>query len=175
VAQAGDHRPEPALDADERAMLTGFLDFQRATALWKCAGLSAEQMATRLPPSSLTIAGLIHHLALDEDSWFSERFAGVPIEPWSSVDFDADPEWEFRTALEATPEELLARYRAACDRSRAVVAAAASLDQPSVVPDRREQRPFSLRWILVHMIEETARHNGHLDLLREHVDGLTGE
>lgn len=169
-------RWEPPLDADERTMLTAYLDYQRATLVWKASGLTQEQMGRTIASSSLTIAGIVNHLALVEDSWFTEDFAGQPMPaPFTDVDWDADPDWEHRTALDEAPEALLARYAAACDRSRAVVAAAESLDAPSVAIAKREGQPFTLRWILVHMIEETARHNGHVDLLREAIDGLTGE
>jgi hypothetical protein len=115
-------------------------------------------------------------MALVEDSWFTERFAGQPEPaPWAGVDWDADPDWEHHSAAEDTPEALLALYAASCERSRAVYAAAESLDQHSVVGDRRTGAPFTLRWIMLHMIEETARHNGHVDLLREAIDGVTGE
>lgn len=96
------------------------------------------------------------------------------LAPWSSVDFDADPEWEFRTALEQTGDELRQLYRDACDRSRAVVAASGNPSQPSGNPNRAGEYP-PLRWVLGHMIEETARHAGHADLLREAIDGETGE
>jgi uncharacterized damage-inducible protein DinB len=173
----GSHgRWEPELDADERGMLTSFLDYQRATLVWKASGLTQEQMGRTVAASSLTIAGIVNHLALVEDSWFTEDFAGRPMPaPFTDVDWDADPDWEHRTALDEAPDVLLARYASACERSRAVVAAAASLDAPSVAFAKREGIPFTLRWILVHMIEETARHNGHVDLLREAIDGVTGE
>jgi uncharacterized damage-inducible protein DinB len=173
----GSHgRWEPELDADERTMLTGFLDYHRATLEWKVSGLTKDQLGHRLPSSELTLAGLVKHLALVEDSWFSHRFAGLPEdEPWASVDWDADRDWDFHSAVDDSPEELLALYAAACDRSRAVIAAATSLDDRSVAADSHSGRLFTLRWILCHMIEETARHNGHADLLRESIDGDTGE
>jgi uncharacterized damage-inducible protein DinB len=169
-------RWEPPLAADERTMLSAYLDYHRATLVWKASGLTQEQMGRTIASSSLTIAGLVNHMAVVEDSWFTEDFAGSPMpEPWADVDWDADPDWEHRTALDETPETLLARYAAACERSRAVVAAAESLDAKSVAIAKREGEPFTLRWIMVHMIEETARHNGHVDLLREAIDGVTGE
>ncbi|MGZ4758076.1 MAG: mycothiol transferase, partial [Acidimicrobiales bacterium] len=124
----------------------------------------------------LTLAGLIKHLALVEDTWFVERMDGRPRpEPWLSAPFDDDPDWDFHSATDDTPDELLALYRAACDRSRAVVAGHDDLGALSVAQGRGDEGHFSLRWILLHMIEETARHNGHADLLRESIDGLTGE
>ncbi len=169
-------RVEPAFDADERTMLFGYLDYHRATLVWKASGLTQGQLAQGFPSSSLTIAGIVKHMALVEDSWFTDRMAGRGLpEPWRDVDWDSDPDWEFRTALDATPDQLLAQYAESCERSRAVQAAADSLDQPSAVIHDRVGQPFTLRWILVHMIEETARHNGHADILREAIDGKTGE
>ena len=155
-------------------MLCAFLDYHRATLAWKASGLTQAQMATPLPSSSLTIAGLVKHMALVEDSWFTERFAGLGEGIWAGIDWDADRDWEMHSAVHDTPDDLLALYASACDRSRAIIAAAPTLDQTSVLPDRSGQH-YTLRWILLHLIEETARHNGHVDLLREPLDGLTGE
>ncbi len=103
------------------------------------------------------------------------RFFGRPERaPWVGVDWDADPNWEFRTAAELVPEELRQRYRDACERSRRVVSATTSLDELSAQA-RPDGRHFSLRWVLLHLIEETARHAGHADLLREALDGTVGE
>ena len=103
------------------------------------------------------------------------RFGGLPDrDPWAAVDWDNDPDWEFRTARAVDVDLLRARYREACDRSRQVVAAATGGDQLSARP-RRDGRHFSLRWVLLHLIEETARHAGHADLLREAIDGSVGE
>lgn len=112
---------------------------------------------------------------LVEDSWFTERFAGQGQGLWAGIDWDNDPDWEFRTALDDTPGDLLSGYEAACARSREAIDAAPSLDVLSAEPSRRSGQHYSLRWFLVHVIEETARHNGHLDLLREAIDGHTGE
>jgi uncharacterized damage-inducible protein DinB len=159
----------------ERELLGQYLDQQRATVLRKAEGLSREQLARRHPPSSLTLSGLLLHLALVEETWFEVRFLGLPERaPWTGVDWDADPDWEFRTAAELDPDDVRDRYRVACDRSRAVVAGTSDLDQLSVLP-MRDGRTFSLRWVLLHLIEETARHAGHADLLREAVDGSVGE
>ena len=168
-------RTEPPESGPELQALTGFLDVQRETILRKTAGLTRAQLAQPLPPSSLTLAGLVNHLALVEDSWFRERFAGLPADDlWAGHDWDADPDMEFRTATELEPEELRDRYRAACARSREVVAAADGLDQLSVTTSRSGNH-WDLRWILLHMLEETARHAGHADLLRESIDGAVGE
>ena len=169
-------RTDPALDADEATILAQFLDFHRATLLWKIEGLTADQLSARpVASTELTLAGLVKHLALVEDDWFQCIFSGLGLsEPWTSAPFDDDPDWEFHTAPTDSPEDLIALYEAACARSREVVNAAASLDQSSVGRSRRGD-VFTLRWILLHMIEETARHNGHADILREALDGATGE
>ena len=168
-------RIDPPETGPELDQLTSYLDLQRATMLGKTGGLTREQLAQPHPPSTLTLGGLLNHLALVEDSWFRVRFAGLPDdELWAGIDWDADPDYEFRTAAELEPEELRRRYAEACARSREVVAAAESLDQLSV-EKRRNGHHFDLRWMLLHMIEETARHAGHADLLREAIDGATGE
>jgi uncharacterized damage-inducible protein DinB len=166
---------EPDNVGDELTLLTQFLDHHRSVMVRKAEGLSQAQMAQRLAPSTLTIGGLVKHLALVEDSWFQERLRGEePREPWASVDWRADPDWELRTAADDDPAELLAMYQAACQRSRATVAQVGDLDAMTVRPNRHGEL-FSLRWLLLHMIEETARHNGHADLLRESIDGATGD
>ena len=169
-------RTDPEQSADELTMLSQFVDYHRATLMQKASGLDRDQLGTRLEPSSLTLAGLLKHAALVEDSWFGERLLGLePREPWVSVPWDDDPDWEFRTALDDEPDELLALYADACERSRAAVAQVGDLDAQSVGASRRTGETFSMRWILLHMLEETARHNGHADLLRENIDGVTGE
>ena len=169
-------RTDPPDSGPELEQLTAFLDYQRATVLLKTEGLSAEQLATRLPSSSLTLAGLLNHLALVEDTWFPVRFAGRPSDAlWAGHDWAADPDYEFRTALEVAPEVLRSRYADACARSREVVRATATLDELSVGTSARTGNRWDLRWVLLHMIEETARHAGHADLLREAIDGSTGE
>lgn len=162
-------------DGSELELLAQYLDRQRETVVSKTRGLSRAQLATTHAPSRLTLAGLLHHLALVEETWMEVRFCGLPgREPWAGVDWDADPDWEFRTALDLEPEQLRDRYRQACERSRQVVSQATSLEQLSV-KERREGQRFSLRWVVLHLIEETARHAGHADLLREAIDGAVGE
>ena len=168
-------RTDPPETGTELDQLTTYLDVQRTTLLRKCEGLSAEQLAQPHPPSTLTLGGLLNHLALVEDSWFRVRFAGLPGDDlWAGIDWDVDPDYEFRSAAGAEPDELRRRYSDACARSREVVAGAANLDQLSVQP-RGNGAHFDLRWVLLHLIEETARHAGHADLLREAIDGATGE
>ncbi|PFG17822.1 uncharacterized protein DUF664 [Propionicimonas paludicola] len=174
----GDDRPEPPLAGDEASTLIGFLDYQRATLAWKCSGLDAVQLARTAAASSITLGGLLNHLALVEDTWFGYRLAGVaPSEPWASVDWDADPDWEWHAAARTEPEVLFERWRATVARSSAQVdevLAADGLDRLAKRPRSNGEVP-SLRWILLHMIEEYARHNGHADLIRESIDGQTGE
>jgi uncharacterized damage-inducible protein DinB len=168
-------RIDPDPGGSELELLAQYLDYQRETVLSKTRGLSREQLATTHAPSQLTLAGLLHHLSLVEEDWMEVRFSGMPErEPWASVDWDADPDWEFHTAVGLDPEQLRIRYREACERSRQVVSQAADLAQLSVKPLRDGQR-FSLRWVLLHLIEETARHAGHADFLREAIDGVVGE
>ena len=169
-----DERLEPQPAADERATLTGFLDYHRATLLGKVDGLTDDQLRRRIPTSDLTLAGLVKHLALVEDQWLQEVFSGREQEPWVSAPWDEDRDWEMHSALTDPGPELVALYLAACARSREVSAAADSLDQLAARPTSSGDT-HNLRWILVHLIEETARHNGHADLLREAVDGATGE
>ena len=169
-------RTDPPDSGSERDLLTAYLDYQRDTILLKTEGLTTEQLARPILSSSLTLAGLLNHLALVEDTWFRVRFAGLPDHQlWAGHDWDSDPDYEFRTAVDLAHGELRARYADACARSREVVAAAASLDALSVGTSSRTGNRWDLRWILLHLIEETARHAGHADLLREAVDGVTGD
>jgi uncharacterized damage-inducible protein DinB len=171
-------RPAPPLAADETATLLGFLDYQRATLAWKCAGLDAAGLAATIGASAMTLGGLLKHLAYVEGDWFSRWLHGRGRQPpWDTVDWKADPDWEWNSAAGDTPEQLDALWQEAVARSRSLVTEALAeggLDQLArrTWPDGRAP---SLRWILVHMIEEYARHNGHADLLRESVDGQTGE
>jgi Protein of unknown function (DUF664) len=121
------------------------------------------------------LGGLIKHLAYAEDIWFDHRLVGKERgEPWASVDWTADPDWELHSAAADSPEELFALYDAACARSRAAIISVGDLDAVAHRPNRRGHY-FTLRWILLHMIEETARHAGHADLIRESIDGSTGD
>ncbi len=168
-------RTDPPLAADERTMLAAFLDYHRATLLEKVAGLDRTELGQTTAASALTLAGLVKHMALVEDHWFNDTFLGLaPVEPWASAPWDDDRDWEFHSAIDDEPQTLTDLYAAACARSRTALAQADSLDVESVKPDR-SGAAFTLRWIMVHMIEETARHNGHADLLREAIDGTTGE
>jgi hypothetical protein len=168
-------RTDPHPNGSESSLLVEYLDYQRETVLSKTEGLTQAQLIVEHPPSELTLAGLLHHLALVEENWMEVRFSGLPErEPWAGVDWDADPDWDFHTAGSMEPDQLRDRYRQACERSRQVVSAASGPDQLSAKP-LADGRHFSLRWVLLHLIEETARHAGHADLLREGIDGSVGE
>ena len=178
--EAADHRVDPPLRADEATTLRAFLDYHRDTLRRKTAGLTAEQLRTPLPPSTMTLGGLLKHLAYVESNWFVEVFDGAPATaPFDTADWDADRDWEWHSAADDTAEELRALFDstvAGADRSIDAAIAAGGLDGTSARESRRPgEGAFSLRWILVHMIEEYARHNGHADLLREALDGSTGE
>jgi len=169
-------RQDPdATTTSERDSLGQYLDYQRETILLKTEGLTKEQLAQRIPTSGLTLAGILYHLALVEEGWFEVAFLGHDRrEDFEGIDWEADPDYEFRTALEKEPDWLRRRYRDAGNRARKVAAAAGSLDDVSV-STRIGGKPFTLRWAMLHLIEETARHAGHADLLREAVDGTVGE
>ncbi len=167
----------PSMTAGEVEMLLFALDRSRAQLAWKCGGLDAAGLRKPGPPSSMTLGGLLKHLALVEDTYTAEDFTGQPIgPPWDAVDFDADPDWEWRTAADDSPEELYALWRGAVERSRAAMArllASGGLDQPS--KSTRSGESPNLRRALVDLHDEYARHVGHADLLREAADGLVGE
>lgn len=170
-------RPEPPVGSGEIEMLLGFLDYQRSTLEWKTRGLDATGLAQRVSPSSMTLGGILKHLAWVEDHWFSYFLFNVDrSEPWRSVDWSADQNWEWNSASSDSPEDLRALWTAACERSRENVRSviSAGLGQRAARTWPNGESP-SLRWIIVHMIEEYARHNGHADYLRESVDGETGE
>jgi Protein of unknown function (DUF664) len=166
--------PDP-ITTSERDSLGQYLDYQRETILLKTDGLTKEHLAQKIPSSDLTLAGILYHLALVEEDWFEVDFLGLPSRAdFAGIDWKADPDYEFRTALERDPGWLRRRYEDACNRSREVFAGAGSLNDVSVKP-LRNGKPFTLRWVMLHLIEETARHAGHADLLREAIDGVVGE
>lgn len=165
---ATDARPDPPLVGEERELLTAYLDWHRQTLKLKCAGLTPEQLSTRaIPPSALSLHGLLRHLGGVERWWFQIRFAGqdVPMLYYS----DDDPNQDFDT-LDGDPADAMAVWHTECEVSRAIVAAA-SLDD---LGRTAAGEPTSLRRILVYVLAEYARHNGHADLLRERLDGATG-
>lgn len=164
-------RQEGLHAADERTMLTGMLDWYREGVLAKVAGLAPDLARVSPVRSGTTVAGLVKHLAHVEDTWLSERLAGDRVEPWASAPFDDDPDWEFTSAADEPLGSAVALYRAAVERSRAVVASR-GLDDGF---DDSHGRRVTLRYVLLHLVEETARHLGHLDVLRELADGATGD
>ncbi len=171
-------RPEPPINGDEVATLLGYLDYQRATLWWKCAGLDSAGLNATVGVSTMTLGGLLKHMALVESDWFSHvLYDREDVPPWNAVDWDADRDWEWHTAADDSPDELRALWQNAVEQSRVLVTealASGGLDQ-AALRKWRDGRAPSLRWILCHMIEEYARHNGHADLIREAIDGETGE
>src|ERR1022692_808970 len=168
----------PSMTAGEVEMLLFALDRSRAQFAWKCGGLDAAGLRKPHPPSAMTLGGLLRHLALVEDRYTALDLTGQPIgPPWDAVDFDADPEWEWRTAAGNAPEELYRLWRGSVERSRAAMArvlADGGLEQRSRFTTRSGESP-NLRRVLVDLHDEYARHVSHADLLREGADGLAGE
>ncbi len=171
-------RPEPPIASDELATLLGFLEFLRATLEWKCRSLSAADLQKKVASSSITLGGLLKHMAFVENHWFSDWLWGrEKLSPWREVDWSQDGDWDWNSAAGDTPAQLLELWHDACVLSRSNILSAletGSLDQLAKRTWPSGESP-SLRWILVHMIEEYARHNGHADLLRESIDGRVGE
>lgn len=169
---------EPPLAGTEAEHLVGALDRLRTTFRWKTDGLDAVGLRRRVGASSLTLGGLLKHLARAEEQCFSTKLSGAPLgPPWNTADWDADPDWDFNSAIHDEPEQLYALWDATIARSRARLDAALAddgLDQLVHLswPDGRHA---SLRRLLCDLIEEYGRHTGHADLLREAVDGLVGE
>jgi uncharacterized damage-inducible protein DinB len=167
-----DDRPEPPYTGDERTTLTGFLDFQRATLEWKCDGLADDQLRRRpLPTSEMSLLGLVRHLTDVEQSWFHVSLEGQTASwhYWHRGPDRSDTDWEVETADVA---ESFRVWRVEGDRARRIGVASDALARSF---DHPADGPVTLRWILTHMIEEYARHNGHADLMREAIDGAVGE
>ena len=164
-------RRDPPETGSEEETLHAFMDYQRASVFLKVQGLDKEQATQRLVPSLTTILGVVKHLAYVEAWWFQDIFAGRSVEyPWT----DEDPDADFRIGDDETVEGVMALYAQMTEESRKIAAAAALDDVSSRVHPRR-QTSFTLRWIVLHMIEETARHLGHMDILREQAEGGTGD
>ena len=162
-------RPDPPTDAGEKETLVGFLDFQRATLRWKCEGLTPEQLGTAsVGPSSMTLHGLVRHLTENELGWFVGTFTDEPVEYAYSSDKNPEGDWVGLNPRQYAAD--LHRYDEAVERARSAIADL----EPGTIGEENG-KSYSLRWVLTHMIEEYARHNGHADLLRERLDGLTGE
>jgi uncharacterized damage-inducible protein DinB len=158
---------EPAHLGDERTTLLGFLQLQRDLVVWKVSDATDEVLRSVSTPTGLMLHGLVRHLEHVERYWFREIFAGEDNLPYTWT--DEDPDGEFHVPVTVTMAELIAAYTEESARCDAVISAAPSLD------DVAKRREFSLRWIILHMIEETARHLGHMDVLREQADGRVGE
>jgi uncharacterized damage-inducible protein DinB len=169
-ATAAIPRTEPDDLAGEWESLGQWLDYHRATLLLKCADLTDEQLKQRPLPSALSLLGLLRHLTDVERDWFVETLGGQEVTPRYSSANDHDGDF---TDLDSHPvADVLSAYRAAVDEARAVVATFTSADE---LRRMESERPVNVRWVMMHLVEEYARHNGHADLLREAVDGVVGE
>ncbi|MFI2607631.1 DinB family protein [Kitasatospora sp. NPDC018619] len=165
-------RVDPPMTADEAATLNAFLDYHRGTLALKCEGLTDDQLRRRsVPPSNLSLLGLVRHMAEVEQYWFQSVLLGREITEghfWTEENEDGDFDDVDTADVAADFATWRAEVEGACR-------AAAGLPLDTVGKRPRRGRPVTLRWILTHMIEEYARHNGHADLLRELIDGSTGE
>ena len=161
---------DPNLKGDERLLLTQFLDYQRAVMLRKVGELDDEGLRKVMTPTGLTLLGMLKHLAFVERWWFRVVFAGEEgiDPPWT----DADPDADWRVEPGETAEDIRSLFDDEVGRARAIVAAAVTFDDVSADPRAKDR---SLRWIMIHMIEEYARHLGHADIMREAIDGRTGD
>ena len=168
---------EPPLAGTEVEHLLGALNRLRTTFRWKAGGLDAAGLNQRLPSSDLTLGSLLKHLACVEDMSFTYKLAGqAPGEPWQSIDWAENPDWPFASASDDSPKELYALWGGAVSRSQARVAealAGGGLDRETELGTGDVHA--SLRRLIFDLVEEYGRHTGHADLLREAVDGLTGE
>ncbi|MEV8566489.1 DinB family protein [Streptomyces sp. NPDC051322] len=165
-------RSEPPVTADERTMLEGWLEYHRDTLAMKCAGLDDKQLRTAsVPPSELSLLGLVRHMVEVERGWFRKVLADEETPPLYYS--EEDPDGEFHLTEADTWDEAYATWRAEIAHARRLVDGR-SLDDLSTGRHRSGEQ-FNLRWIYTHMIEEYARHNGHADLLRERIDGVTGD
>jgi hypothetical protein len=173
VIPTRDEPAEPSRSSGEHDMLMSFLDYFRAVLVRKCGGLTAPQLQTTVAESTLTLARLLRHMAFVEDYWFQFSLLGNELpEPWLVADWDAQPDWEMDTAADFSPIELAQQFDAAVARSRAAVE---GLGLDHIAAREGRLGATNLRWILIHMIEEYARHCGHADLLREAIDGAVGD
>jgi hypothetical protein len=166
-------RPEPPMTGGEAAMLAAWLDYQRSTLLWKCSLLDGESLVRQVvAPSSLSLLGLVRHMTYVEWHWFDHVFAGsAEPEPISLAD---DPDADFNDLQSSAALADVELFMQRGERSRGIVDDAPDLDALAAAPPEWDEA-ISLRWIMIHMVEEYARHNGHADLLREQIDGSVGE
>jgi uncharacterized damage-inducible protein DinB len=170
-----DPRTDPPPLADERATLAGFLRWQRETLELKCSGLSDADLARRaVEPSSMSLLGLVRHLADVERGWMRSFMAGQDVPSHFSSEADRDGDFDGAMADPAVAAEAWDIWRAEAAFTDRFIAEAPSLDITGKVPDAW-RGPMSLRWVLTHLVEEYARHNGHADLLRERIDGRVGQ
>ncbi len=169
--------PEPSLMAGEEETLLFAIHRSRAQLAWKCGGLDAAQLGRTFPPSTMTLGGILKHLAFLDD-WTAVRLTACRMpEPWRGVDWDAEPDWPWTSAAQDSPGELYALWTAAAARCRAAVdevLADGGLDRPSQFSFNPEYLPNARR-LLVDLHDDYARHTGHADLFREAIDGLVGE
>ena len=173
-------REDPPTEASELETLLGFLDYQRGTIALKTDGMDDVQLRTPLPPSTMTLGGLLKHLAFVEDFWIGMTVRGrPPAEPFSSAPWDDDPDWEWRSSAWETADELRGLWGGAVEASHSeldeVLADLGDAGLGTRFPRWESEESVSLRWVLIHLIEEYSRQAGHADLLAEHVDGRRGE
>jgi uncharacterized damage-inducible protein DinB len=164
----------PLTGLNERDMLRSWLEYHRETLVMKCDGLSPQQLAERsVPPSSMSLLGLVRHMTEVERNWFLRVLAGETAPPLYYS--DDDPDGDFDSIDPSKFDDEMAMFYETAERAREAEAGAGSLDENGAVEASHGRGPVSLRWIMIHMIEEYARHNGHADLLRERIDGATGD
>ena len=160
--------------SDEITNLCQFLEEQRAVFRRKAGGLDRAQLQQTLSPSDLTLGGMVKHLAFVEDWWFGRNLMGHQDPLWAEVDWAADDDWDWHSAVDDSPEHLWSLWEDAVTRSRAAVDSDPRPEREAARP-RRNGEPLTLRWILAHLVEEYARHNGHADLIRQSIDGQVGD
>ena len=169
---------EPPVAGDEIATLLGYLERQRATFAWKTGGLDAAGLRATHAPSAMTLGGMVLHMTRFEDDMSTEWLRAQPqAAPWNAVDWDAEPYWDWTQGTGIPPDRLYAGWRDAVASARTLFAIAIADGGPerqAALPVGADREMPSLRYILLNMIEEYARHNGHADLIRESIDGLTG-
>lgn len=166
-----DARRGPAFGGPELDMILGYLAYERDTLLWKLDGLDDEQLRRRHEPSGLTLLGLVKHLTDVERMWFRGIVGGVDIRHHRDP---ADPDRWWRIEPDDTTDRLIADYRTECAHADALIRVR-GLDAGVAFVREPREADMNVRWVAIHMIEETARHNGHADLMREAIDGATGE
>ena len=167
-------RDEPPRNAPERTSLEGWLTYQRQTLAMKCEGLNSQQLCERsVPPSSMSLIGLVRHMAEVERHWFQRFIGGADKTTAGPIYYsEGNPDGDFDDIDSGAVADDLALWRSECDRADEIFA---GRDLDETRPSDRDDRVISVRWVMIHMIEEYARHNGHADFLRERIDGATGD